>query len=67
MKAIPTEAKQTASEGKSAPRVRSRRKLSAEARKRISDAQKARWAKHRGESGRTAKSRKIGLPLANTR
>jgi len=30
-------------------RRRRRRKLSAEARKRISDAQKARWAKQRGQ------------------
>jgi hypothetical protein len=38
----------------SSPRVRKgrrrRRKMSAEARKRISDAQKARWARQRGET-----------------
>lgn len=33
-----------------APRRRRRRKMSAEARKRISDAQKARWAKQNGQS-----------------
>jgi hypothetical protein len=36
--------------GSSAPRRRRRRKLSAEARKRISEAQKARWAKQRRKS-----------------
>ena len=44
------------------PQRRRRRRLSAEARKRISDAQKARWAKQRGEktaepSGRARKKR----------
>ena len=33
------------------PRKRSRRKMSAEARKRISDAQKARWAKQKAAGG----------------
>ena len=33
-----------------APRKRRRRKLSAEARKRISEAQKARWAKQKSRS-----------------
>lgn len=32
------------------PKARRRRRLSAAGRKRISDAQKARWAKHRGEA-----------------
>jgi hypothetical protein len=32
-------------------RRRGRRKMSAEARKRISDAQKARWARQKGEGG----------------
>jgi hypothetical protein len=44
------EAKQTASEGKSAPRGQRRAKLSAAARRRISDAQKARWAKQRADA-----------------
>src|SRR6188508_2453960 len=35
-------------------RRRRRRKMSAEARKRISDAQKARWAKQKGEAPGTA-------------
>jgi hypothetical protein len=35
-----------------APKRRRRRKMSAEARKRISDAQKARWAKQKGEKKR---------------
>ena len=34
-------------------RRRRRRKMSAEARKRISDAQKARWAKQKGEASKT--------------
>ena len=34
----------------SSPSTRRRRKMSAEARKRISDAQKARWAKQKGEA-----------------
>jgi hypothetical protein len=34
-------------------RRRKRRTMSPEARKRISDAQKARWAKHRSEAGAT--------------
>jgi hypothetical protein len=36
---------------------RRRRKMSAEARKRISDAQKARWARQRGEGGAKAQKR----------
>ena len=45
-------------EGSSSPapargRRRGRRTMSAEARKRISDAQKARWAKHRSEAAAT--------------
>ena len=34
-----------------APKARRRRRLSAEGRRRISEAQKARWAKHRSDSG----------------
>jgi hypothetical protein len=44
------------SSGGAAParrRGRRRRTMSAEARKRISDAQKARWAKHRSEAAAT--------------
>ena len=37
--------------GDAAPRPRRRRKMSAEARKRISDAQKARWARQRAAGG----------------
>ena len=37
--------------GTVAPRRRRRRKMSAEARKRISDAQKARWARQRAAGG----------------
>ena len=37
---------------------RRRRKMSAEARKRISDAQKARWAKQRGEAAPAGGARK---------
>jgi hypothetical protein len=37
--------------GDAAPRRRRRRKMSAEARKRISDAQKARWARQRAAGG----------------
>jgi len=37
---------------------RRRRNLSPEARKRISDAQKARWAKHRATAASAAGSRK---------
>ena len=40
-----------ASAGTAAPRRRRRRKMSAEARKRISDAQKARWARQRAAGG----------------
>jgi hypothetical protein len=36
--------------GPAAPRPRGRRRLSAEARKRISEAQKARWAKQKRKS-----------------
>ena len=39
------------SAGTAAPRRRRRRKMSAEARKRISDAQKARWARQRAAGG----------------
>ena len=37
--------------GQGAPRRRRRRKMSAEARKRISDAQKARWARQKAAGG----------------
>lgn len=37
--------------GNAAPRRRRRRKMSAEARKRISDAQKARWARQKAAGG----------------
>jgi hypothetical protein len=43
----PGEARMAAPRGKAGRR---RRKMSAEARKRISDAQKARWARQRGET-----------------
>ena len=39
-------------------RRRRRRTMSAAARKRISDAQKARWAKHRSEAGASGGARK---------
>jgi hypothetical protein len=40
--------------------ARKRPKMSAEARRRISEAQKARWAKQKGEAGGTAKAVKKG-------
>lgn len=42
------------------PQPRKRRKMSAAARKAISDAQKARWARQRGASTSTAKGQKAG-------
>ena len=46
----------TATDAVAAPgRKRRRRKMSAEARKRISDAQKARWAKQKAAGGGTKK------------
>jgi hypothetical protein len=49
----------SAAGGNSGRTTRRRRVLSADARKRISDAQKARWAKHRSEaSAKAADGRK---------
>jgi hypothetical protein len=51
---------ETDAASRSPQRRRRRRKLSAEARKRISDAQKARWARQKGEpaaGGRAPKKR----------
>ena len=45
-------------ESEQTPRRRRRRHLSPEARKRISDAQKARWAKHRATAASPEGSRK---------
>jgi len=45
-------------ESEQTPRRRRRRHLSPEARKRISDAQKARWAKHRATAATTQATRK---------
>jgi hypothetical protein len=48
--AVGRQGRARASAGTAAPRRR-RRKMSAEARKRISDAQKARWARQRAAGG----------------
>jgi hypothetical protein len=52
------EVKESSPRGRRKVRQRRRRTMSAEARKRISDAQKARWARQRGETAGAGTARK---------